>query len=222
MMRMASISIFVFATALASCSLQGKLGAQTSSSSTASAGSAASAGSTGSTGSTASTGSTNSSGPTGAHASASDIITVPDMVGMSEAEARQALADLGLIGKIDVKADSGCEWDSDWIGKELAEGTVCHQKPTPGKKIAARVPVQLQLAGSREGDGFTVMPTLIGLHVDDATALLASKGMTDVRVRTSGRCKLPDVVCDQNPKPDLKAYIAHPTELIVGDPEEEP
>ncbi len=197
MMTMYKLPILLAMSLLAGCSVQGKLGGLSTSGS-------------------------NSSSPSGAQASSSEFFTIPNLVGLSEADARKALADVGFTATLDVQRNTGCEYMNDWIGKDLPEGTVCQQHPAAGKRSGGASPVQLKLAGSREGDGFTEMPNLIGMHVDEATALLKKKGMTKMDVKTgNATCADPYIVCRQSPEPGHKAVLRYNKTIFYGAPPKE-
>jgi len=100
----------------------------------------------------------------GAIAFARRSVAVPSLVGLTEASAKQRLADAGLVLVV-----RGTE-----LSPDVAKGAIASQDPTAGVSIArGSLVVVLVSAGS----GMTPLPDLLGLTLDQATAALKGMGL---------------------------------------------
>ncbi|MEU5156263.1 PASTA domain-containing protein [Glycomyces sp. NPDC021274] len=90
---------------------------------------------------------------------------VPDVVGLTEADARAAIETAGLpVGEV-------TERTSDTI----AEGLVIEQDPSPDTPVGPENPVNLVVSSGPE---MIAVPDVLGMDVDDATEELESLGFT--------------------------------------------
>lgn len=89
-------------------------------------------------------------------------VEVPQVVGMSEQQARQALEDLGLSMKLGEPVYSG----------QVPSGQVAEQEPESGK-VAAGSDVTVRLS---QGPEYLAIPTVMGQSVDEAVTTLREAG----------------------------------------------
>lgn len=78
----------------------------------------------------------------GAHAAPSGLITIPDIVWKSEADARASLAAAGHTGTVSI-SDALCPPEMD--GRIIELGTICYQHPPAGRRQGARLPIQIKI-----------------------------------------------------------------------------
>ncbi len=98
--------------------------------------------------------------------SAEDLITVPDLAGKSEKEAKSALEDAGLtLGEVKT-VDSSEE-----------KGSVVKQTPKSGSKATKDSEVDIYISSGSEEDNYTRVPSLIGKTDDAAQKALESAGL---------------------------------------------
>lgn len=97
---------------------------------------------------------TSSSGPATA--------TVPDVVGVTVAEATQQLEGAGLVARPST------------VPSSQPEGTVVAQSPKAGDKVDRDSPVRINVSG---GPGSVTVPDVRGSSVEDATAALKAAGL---------------------------------------------
>jgi len=88
---------------------------------------------------------------------------VPNVLGLSQAEARRALDETGLDSRIVADADR----------TTAAPGTVTGQSPLPGKRVSRGFDVALTVAGA----GMTQAPALLGMTESAARQTLADRGL---------------------------------------------
>jgi hypothetical protein len=155
-------------------------------------------------------------GDRGPAAAAPEYVAMPDLTGMTEAEARKALADLGLTGNVYIQDNTGCERKM-----TIEAGKVCGQKPAPGARQSTRLAVTLDLAASTQhgGEGsaeWIAMPNVMGMSPEQATETLKQAGFAQIRVEASSKCDQPDVVCDQSVKPGERGVLRLLKVLYVG------
>lgn len=100
-------------------------------------------------------------------------VTVPDLGGLSPDRARQALAAVGLVYSEQQQSSS----DAD-RGKVLAQSPAAHEQSPPGGTVAVTVGTGMPMV--------TVPDGIIGVSVDDATAILAGAGLSAVGVEQDG------------------------------------
>ena len=157
------------------------------------------------------------SGNRGPAAAAPQYVTMPDLTGMTEAEARKTLTDLGLTGNVYTRDNTGCERKM-----TIEAGKVCGQKPAAGARQSTRLAVTLDLAASTEHGNqgssteWIAMPNVIGMSPDQATDTLEQAGFTKIKVEASSKCSQPDVVCDQSVRPGERGTLHLLKVLYVG------
>jgi beta-lactam-binding protein with PASTA domain len=99
----------------------------------------------------------------------SPIVTVPDLRGKTEAQARR------MLGDLDLKVEKGGELSH----PNIREGRVLAQVPLPGQEANRGTSVSLILS---EGAARRAVPSITGLGKDEAIALLQTMGFR-VRIR---------------------------------------
>ncbi|HSM09395.1 MAG TPA: PASTA domain-containing protein [Gemmatimonadota bacterium] len=108
--------------------------------------------------------------PSAASAGDASIVRVPDVVGLSEAEARAAAVDVGL----DFRVGGGMSH------REAPEGTVLSQRPLPGQFARPGAPVEAMLS---RGPEVHTLPDVAGLSERQAEIVLERLGF-DVDVES--------------------------------------
>lgn len=117
----------------------------------------------------------------------SEVVTVPDVVGKTVAQARADLArkDLSL-------AQRGTEPND-----RLEKGLVSRQDPAPGSRVRNTTPVQVLTSS---GSGAVTVPDLVGKPLDEALTLLQAAGLTKGRLTQVHTPRLPaGRILDQKP-----------------------
>lgn len=100
--------------------------------------------------------------------------TVPDLLGLSEQDARGVLEQAGHTGKVHVTVSSGAQCDD----KSLQQGHVCAQKPVRDQQLIPILDVFLVIQGKRaipKIEAFT-LPTSVS--PDKARELILDRGFT--------------------------------------------
>ena len=168
------------------------------------------------------------------------MVTIPNVMGKTEAEAREALTAAGVVGKIHAEVDKG----GNCAQKGVEEGNVCGQSPGVAKQQAAFLDVWLVLQGRRareEGEQVEAAPEirmpagLFGVTAEEAIERLVALGFTgaiDVQpspreckyaegtvcnTEPSGRNTVPadaDVIVYVQPKRTLDSYYARPPNVV--------
>lgn len=131
--------------------------------------------------------------PSAASAGDASVVRVPDVVGLSEAEARAAAVEVGL----DFRVGGGMNH------REAPEGAVLAQRPLPGQFARAGAPVEAMLS---RGPEMHTLPDVAGLSERQAEIVLERLGF-DV-----------DVESRQDPTPAGRAIETRPpagSELVV-------
>ena len=96
-------------------------------------------------------------------------IKVPNVVGMTEEQAKKALNEKGLGFKVVERKES----------KKYEEGTVCEQKTEAGKKVAKNTTIQVVVSSGLIGDEITV-PDVSGMSEDEAQSALEKEGFKKI------------------------------------------
>lgn len=176
-----------------------------------------------------------SSSSGGTSSGASELITVPELTWLSEADARKALANAGHRGTVSVDT-SLCGSTLD--GKVVALGIVCYQHPPAGREQGARLPIQIKVQTEDPYHGrigqhgeWHLMPDVVGKTVADARVALRKAGFTlEERIKISevnqpacavGRvCRTyPEALNRLGLKSDMVLYVsAAPTAARPADP----
>jgi beta-lactam-binding protein with PASTA domain len=131
-------------------------------------------------------------------------VTVPDIRGLHEAEAREVLSELGL------------KWDfrMDTYTIEYPESTVAEQDPLPGKvvKRGRKVWVTMSLGGE-----FQDVPYCLGKTVRAARIILERAGMEVGAVsRVASARTFPDEVIASEPLPGVPVVRGSRVNLLVS------
>jgi eukaryotic-like serine/threonine-protein kinase len=96
-----------------------------------------------------------------------ELVTVPDVVNMSQADAQQALSDLGfVVNAVGVEDDN------------VEEGLVVSQDPPGNSQAAQGAQVTINVSS---GSGTATVPQLAGLSEADARAALQGAGFTNIQ-----------------------------------------
>ena len=96
-------------------------------------------------------------------------VKVPNVVGMTEEQAKKALNEKGLGFKVVERKES----------KKYEEGTVCEQKTEAGKKVAKNTTIQVVVSSGLIGDEITV-PDVSGMSEDEAQSALEKEGFKNI------------------------------------------
>ena len=96
-------------------------------------------------------------------------VKVPNVVGMTEEQAKKALNEKGLGFKVVERKES----------KKYEEGTVCEQKTEAGKKVAKNTTIQVVVSSGLIGDEITV-PDVSGMREDEAQSALEKEGFKKI------------------------------------------
>ena len=137
-----------------------------------------------------------------------NIVKLPDVVGLQQAEAEATLRNSGFIPNVETR-------DAD-----EPEGQVIGQNPAGGSKLPKGDTITIVVSS---GAGSVVMPNVIGQSREAATANLTSQGL-DVRVieRSTDDESEDDVVLDQAPDPGGRLRAGDDVTIYVGVFEEPP
>jgi beta-lactam-binding protein with PASTA domain len=145
------------------------------------------------------------------------VVTLPDVVGLSESEARARLKESGVAGSITVEniGSEKCE------RKGLRSGVVCTQSPAAGRRQLEAMEIWLAVQG---GDHTELMPPLAGLSESLARRRLTERGFVGpVIVRTTGagdRCERntqerSGTVCGQEPASSARVPLSATITLLI-------
>ncbi len=94
-----------------------------------------------------------------------EMVAVPDdLIGMTQAEARAAITDVGLQFTLD---------ETPVMDSDIEVGLVAETNPPSGKEVQLGSTVVVRLAG---GPSSTVIPDLVNMSVDQATTALTDAG----------------------------------------------
>jgi len=134
---------------------------------------------------------------------------VPQVVGFSEADAIRELANAGLKAKSTAVNDD-----------TNAAGTVFAQDPSPGTKLKKDADVAIKVSlGPTPVD----VPDVRNTKVDKAQDTLTTRGFQVEVVNQTNDSVAPDVVFDQDPKPETKAPKGSKVTIVVSSgPEQAP
>lgn len=178
-----------------------------------------SAGSGGTTGSDATGSGEQAPGPT----RAVKEVEVPDLVGLTPDEAKERLSQAGFAATaLTIPPDTICRYDDDT--KMVKQGTICAQDRSAGQKIMSNARVKVAIehdtyeeGGVETGAVWRRMPDLLGKPIDEALQLLQDKGFgrDEFEVEERGGCTK-GTICDQNPNPGDRKFLASPGALNVG------
>lgn len=116
-------------------------------------------------------------------------VTVPNLQGQTEQEARKSLNTVGLkVGKI--KLD---------ISETVEKGKVISQTPTANSHVEPGSTVDLVISSGRTSSELVSVPNLTGLTASEAEQQLAAVGLVGSSKQESSDTIEAGKVCDQNP-----------------------
>ena len=130
-----------------------------------------------------------------------DKVVVPDLTGMTRAQAKAALAKAGL-GDLN-ETDGGAEAHS---GGEVAfedcmngthDGTICLQYPAAGEREGRGDDISVKV-GQAAAEPVHAMPDLAGMPLDKAQAAFAKAGFTSPLFDNSSQKCAKGIVCSQS------------------------
>jgi serine/threonine-protein kinase len=131
---------------------------------------------------------------------------VPEILGLSEDDARAALARAGIkVGDIQKRDDKS------------AAGTVLDVNPPPGTSVDAGSSVTLVLSS-----GFAAVPSVTGLSESDARAQLVGAGFKVQRTTVVDTTVAPGTVTSQDPPGGQRAKHGTTVTIVVAQPEPTP
>jgi eukaryotic-like serine/threonine-protein kinase len=151
--------------------------------------------------------------------SGSGRLTMPDLRGMTQDQAKAALERAGSTGTF--LTDVGLCEDT-----QIPHMHVCDQSPDPGADSATESPVHVVLQQeSPESDTPGVagahykMPDAIGLSPAQAKAKLAAAGFShadNIQVHIDGDCDKPGIICRSDPAPGVITTTSATKQLFIG------
>src|SRR6185295_1743007 len=122
----------------------------------------------------------------GQPAEESTTTEVPDVVGMSQADAQSEIMEAGLVVGTVTQAGSA----------EVDAGDIMGQNPTDGTSVAPGTAVNLVIS---IGPITSKVPNVVGMSQQDAQAAITSAGLTAGVSFTSSKTISSGIVIDQNP-----------------------
>lgn len=132
-----------------------------------------------------------------------EAVAVPDVVGLGESEARQALADQGLQVTVAEEETDAAE-----------PGTVLRQGPAGGVTVEPGSTVTIVVARAIPA---VAVPDVIGLSADEARSELEAAGLEPRESTQAVRDEVEDgIVVDQRPAPGSDAREGGPVRYFVG------
>ena len=118
-----------------------------------------------------------------------ELVAVPDVIGMSQVQARAAIEDEGLVFILDS--------DNPVMDSDIEEGGVAETNPSAGSQEEIGTTVVVRLSG---GASTEAVPETAGLSLTDATAALESAGFVVGRVDTANNAEFAkDIVIRSSP-----------------------
>lgn len=142
-------------------------------------------------------------GPPSPPEPAPQVVTVPDLIGLSEDEAIATLEKARLaLGKRETERAPD------------SQGLVIAQDPTPGSKVGLGTGVDL-LIGVAETDEGVVVPKVTGLKLNSARRKLADSSLELGKVEKRPSDKV-DVVLEQHPKKGEHVDAGTAVNVVVG------
>ncbi|HEU0035552.1 MAG TPA: PASTA domain-containing protein [Kofleriaceae bacterium] len=152
-------------------------------------------------------------------------VTMPNLFGMTRAEAEATLARLGFQKPLSIDDHSLCGSVVD--GKIVELGRVCYQSPAPGQSTSTtltssvRIQTENPYGGTLPGGRtWFLMPNLVGQPVDAARAKLRELGYVtkDVKIAYVDDCG-PNLVCRTGPEPLTRTDTTSDKVFWVGRPD---
>jgi hypothetical protein len=158
--------------------------------------------------------------------------TVPRLFGLTRPQAEEAARVAGFTAQLEDETQQACGSLVD--GKIVELGTICEQQPVAGQVARADMTIRVRVqrenpwrgVGSN-GEGWFLMPPVVGLTLDDARTKLRAAGFSAAdRIHVSAvedpACR-PNVVCRTYPDAMTRSSITSDKSLVVGmDPNAKP
>jgi len=131
-------------------------------------------------------------------------VTVPDLIGKNEEEAKKIIEDLGLVFNVTDR-----EFDN-----EHEEGKVIEQSVVEGTKLKKEFPVDVVISnGTKE----IKVPTLIGKYAIEATVILADMGLKGGDVTEEYSTTSPSgQIIEQYPDAETPAKIDDKVDYVIS------
>ena len=129
------------------------------------------------------------------------LVTVPDVRGMSQANASAKLTNRGLV------VDVGKAYSTQ------PSGIVVTQGPAAGKTVAVGSTVSISVS---KGTAPVKVPDVTGAQAADAKTSLQNIGLVPVSIPTSGTPSQVGTVIDQAPDPGTKVSPGSQVKILVG------
>ncbi|HEY4244019.1 MAG TPA: PASTA domain-containing protein [Kofleriaceae bacterium] len=150
---------------------------------------------------------------------------VPQLFGMTHAQAEAAARAAGFTPPLEDETQAACGSLVD--GKVVELGTICGQQPVAGQ--AARADMTIRVRVQREnpwrgvgsnGEGWFLMPPVVGLTLDDARTKLRTAGFSvadriHVTAVEDPACR-PNVVCRTYPDAMTRSSLSSDKSLVIG------
>jgi serine/threonine-protein kinase len=135
----------------------------------------------------------------------SNTAVVPNVVGLTESQAKKKIEDVGLEYKNAGKQPSA----------DVAEGNVVRQDPTDGEKKSKGSTVSVWISS---GKGKVTVPDVVGMTQVDATQALMAKGLKVNAKSETNKDKPVGEVLRQNPAGDAEVDAGATVTIVVVAP----
>ena len=132
-----------------------------------------------------------------------DMVEVPNVVGMTEDDAKETLNDEGLGFKVVSREES----------KEYEKGRVSEQKTEAGEEVAKNTTIEVVVSSGLVGDSITV-PDVSGMTEDEAQSALENAGFRNISSEFTYHDSVPSgqVI---GMTPEAKAEATEDTEIVM-------
>ena len=132
-----------------------------------------------------------------------DMVEVPNVVGMTEDDAKETLNDEGLGFKVVSREES----------KEYEKGRVSEQKTEAGEEVAKNTTIEVVVSSGLVGDSITV-PDVSGMTEDEAQSALENAGFRNISSEFTYHDSVPSgQVIGTTPEANAKA--TEDTEIVM-------
>ena len=132
-----------------------------------------------------------------------DMVEVPNVVGMTEDDAKETLNDEGLGFKVVSREES----------KEYEKGRVSEQKTEAGEEVAKNTTIEVVVSSGLVGDSITV-PDVSGMTEDEAQSALENAGFRNISSEFTYHDSVPSgqVI---GTTPEANAEATEDTEIVM-------
>lgn len=132
-----------------------------------------------------------------------DMVEVPNVVGMTEDDAKETLNDEGLGFKVVSREES----------KEYEKGRVSEQKTEAGEEVAKNTTIEVVVSSGLVGDSITV-PDVSGMTEDEAQSALENAGFRNISSEFTYHDSVPSgqVI---GTTPEVNAEATEDTEIVM-------